>query len=364
MEEIGLVVLVLLSGVYFSLLISSFLNWKSKTNCDHITEGDSDSVSVVIAFKDEQEGVLQLLESLVLQDYNNFNVILVNDHSLDDSVDLVKGFQDDRVSLYHLPKGETGKKLALSFGVKKSTSKFILFTDADCVLNPTWISSMVGTAKTNGANWLGGAVSYKGGSGLSSFFQKLESAYLVMISSFAITKQKPTTCNGANILIEKSVFEDVNGFDDIMQTPSGDDELLMQKIFVQTDNRLSFNYDLSSTVRTGVATSWSELINQRVRWASKLRYNLLGFNKALSALIFLFHMSCVLGLFLFPKVVLIVLFVRLIIEWLGGYLFLSRQGERFKFHYFLISFFVYPLYVIFMAVLTQLKSFSWKGRKF
>lgn len=366
MEEIGIALFLITSGCYFLLLMKSFLNWKTNTSLQPVSNSSlaKDVVSVVVAFKDEEDHISDLLESLLNQEYTNYEVILVNDHSIDGSVNKIKSCSSHLVSLFHLPDGDTGKKQALSYGLSKAKGNYVLFTDADCTHRPLWINSMVQASKLTNSGWVGGAVSYHGGKGLSAFFQKLESAYLVMISSFTISNRTPTTCNGANILIKKEVLLDVNGFEGLMHTPSGDDELLMQKIAKKTAVKLAFNYNLHSTVTTSTATTWRELVNQRIRWGSKLKHNLLPYNKLLSALVFLFHLFCLMGVVFSVKITLAVLLLRFLIEWYGGKLFLSQQRESFKIYYFMISFFVYPLYVNFMAILTQFKSFSWKGRDY
>ena len=76
-------------------------------------------------------------------------------------------------------------------------------------------------------------------------------------------------CNGANVAYEKKVFLEVGGFSGIDNIASGDDMLLMHKIFERYPSRVRFLKSTDAIVRTKPAGSLGEFLNQRIRWASK-----------------------------------------------------------------------------------------------
>ena len=76
-------------------------------------------------------------------------------------------------------------------------------------------------------------------------------------------------CNGANLAYEKTAFQEVEGFRDIDNIPSGDDMLLMHKIFMKYPEKVFFLKNKQATVSTRPETSWKAFFNQRIRWASK-----------------------------------------------------------------------------------------------
>ena len=77
-------------------------------------------------------------------------------------------------------------------------------------------------------------------------------------------------CNGANLAYAKNqFFMEVDGFRDIDHIPSGDDMLLMHKIFGKYPDRVFFLKDKTAIVSTLPETTWKGFFNQRIRWASK-----------------------------------------------------------------------------------------------
>ena len=76
-------------------------------------------------------------------------------------------------------------------------------------------------------------------------------------------------CNGANLAYNKQVFNEVGGFAGIDNIASGDDMLLMHKIYVQQPQRVKFMLSTEAIVETTPMADWSNFFNQRIRWASK-----------------------------------------------------------------------------------------------
>ena len=76
-------------------------------------------------------------------------------------------------------------------------------------------------------------------------------------------------CNGANLAYTKKVFEEVGGFKGIDHIASGDDMLLMHKIFGLYPKKVLFIKSPEVIVQTQPAPTLKAFINQRIRWASK-----------------------------------------------------------------------------------------------
>lgn len=354
----AIAVLVLLYGW---LLIGSAVLWKRGGSRQFPTPSEFPSVTVIVPFRDESAHLEGLLEGLAQQNYPNLQIVLVNDHSTDDYLPLIHRFS--QVACFDLPQGLTGKKAALSFGVAKANSEILLFTDADCTHQSGWVSTMVKQLLAAKLDWLAGPIKYRLESNFLSFFQVLENAYLLLISAASIQIQKPTTCNGANIAVKRSVFLESGGYDDLSKTPSGDDELLMQKLS-KMGYHLGYCLDVQASVQTRFPHRLNQAINQKTRWASKLRYNVLPYNFMLAGFILMFHLCSLVLLVLAPFGAFVLLFWRLLIEWATMVVVFGFFGYKIKRGYFLVSFFVYPLYVIFMVIKSQFKSFTWKGRTY
>ncbi|MBC8033535.1 MAG: glycosyltransferase, partial [Chitinophagaceae bacterium] len=89
------------------------------------------------------------------------------------------------------------------------------------------------------------------------------------ITGASVHKQFHSMCNGANMAYAKSVFYEVGGFQGIDRIASGDDMLLMHKIFLKHPERVFFLKAAEATVTTQPEKTWQAFINQRIRWASK-----------------------------------------------------------------------------------------------
>ena len=109
--------------------------WDALTNfTSHYKKG----VSVLVAARDEAENIAALLSDLSQQTYENFEVIVVDDHSLDDTINIVKSFPN----VILLQASQEGKKAAIAEAVETAKYSIILTTDADCRVGSSWIEKM------------------------------------------------------------------------------------------------------------------------------------------------------------------------------------------------------------------------------
>ena len=106
-------------------------------------------VSVIICAHNESENLRRFLPLILEQNYDEYEVIIVNDGSCNNTERLIKELQKDYHNLYitNIPQETriiSHKKLAITVGIKAAKNEILLFTDADCrPLTPNWISSMV-----------------------------------------------------------------------------------------------------------------------------------------------------------------------------------------------------------------------------
>lgn len=93
-------------------------------------------VSLLVAVKDEVDGIERCIRSMVGSDYPRLQVIVVDDGSTDGTVDrLLELVETMPFTLVPLPVNR-GKKRALTEGVRRARGKVLAFTDSDCVLAP------------------------------------------------------------------------------------------------------------------------------------------------------------------------------------------------------------------------------------
>ena len=99
------------------------------------------SVSIIVAARNEADIIERTLVSLQRIDYPDFEIILINDQSSDDTAEIAAliAAKDSRLSIIDsedLPSGWIGKSWALHQGVKHARGEWLLFTDADCIHHP------------------------------------------------------------------------------------------------------------------------------------------------------------------------------------------------------------------------------------
>ena len=105
-------------------------------------------ISIIIPARNEEKNIRKALQSMLQQDYDNLEFILINDRSTDNTGTILAemGKADLRLHVYaitELPPGWLGKNHALQFGAEKATGEILLFTDADVVMQPDTISRAV-----------------------------------------------------------------------------------------------------------------------------------------------------------------------------------------------------------------------------
>ncbi len=108
-------------------------------------------VSVLIPARDEEANIEACLESLWKQDYPNFEIIVLDDNSLDNTANIVEQIaaKDNRIQLISgepLPAGWAGKPFACHQMAKKARGSWLLFTDADTTHAPHMLRSVLALA--------------------------------------------------------------------------------------------------------------------------------------------------------------------------------------------------------------------------
>lgn len=320
------------------------------------------TVSIVIAFRNEEENLAELLNSLSSQTYppQACSIILINDHSSDTGVQLVENFKCKYpVQLLHLPHLMQGKKNAIRFALPHIQSDYILFTDADCTHSPYWVDSMVHSAIQNQKPLVQGMVSMHG-KGFFGKFQELEFLSVQMVSFFAHSAGFPISANGASLLcktdIYKKLAEKLN-----LQYPSGDDIFILNAA-IESGIKLGMN--TNSVVRTKALLGFSAYLNQRRRWAGKFKYSaglpsvmvslLISITNFLSLLLLITHTADVAfwSIFIFKVGLDSIL------------LYQVQKNWNLKLHPLFICFIsvLYPIYFIAMLLNAFIPKYIWKER--
>ena len=328
-------------------------------------------ISVIIAARNEEENIGNLLASIASQAYPKqlFEVIVVDDHSTDNTMGVVKNFAFVKLIQLQAESINSYKKKALETGIAAASGDLIVTTDADCVVHKNWLKTIAGFKKETDAVFIAAPVVMKNGPKLLQAFQSLDFLVLQGITAASVKKGIHNMCNGANLAYERSVFFEVNGFTGIDHIASGDDMLLMQKIAQRFPGKVSYLLSKEAIVTTQAANKWKEFFSQRIRWASKAT----NYNdwKIFSVLFLVYFFNCsLLALFIVGFWnhnlwwgLIAILFIKTLIE----FIFLTPVSSFYNRAHLLKLFPLFqPLHIVYTVIagwFGVFGRFEWKGRR-
>ncbi|MEO6668011.1 MAG: glycosyltransferase [Ferruginibacter sp.] len=234
-------------------------------------------ISVIIPARNEAANIEACLKTITNQTYpdNLFEVLVVDDHSTDNTAGIIRSFGTKGVKLVSLQDflGEAPinsyKKKAIEIGVQESKGKLIVTTDADCLVPESWLATIAAFYEEYNPAFIAAPVSINSSSNFLEIFQALDFMTLQGITGASVYKKIHNMCNGANLAYERAAFYEVDGFKGIDSIASGDDMLLMHKIYKRYPQRVCFLKSVDAIVQTAAQNNISAFFNQRIRWASK-----------------------------------------------------------------------------------------------
>lgn len=327
-------------------------------------------VSIVVACRNEEKNIGNLLGSLCTQNYSKkyTEIIIVDDHSEDNTRNIVSAWikKHPNIRLLDLPKNAQGKKKAVATGVEAARSEVILTTDADCTMNSNWLSAMVSYYIENKPVLLSGPVTFQETSNVFHQVQNLEFLSLVGSGAGAIGINKPIMNNGANMLFQKGIYSETSLNE---QLASGDDIFLLLNAKKKNKKAVYFIKSYDAIVRTNACVSISDFFNQRIRWTSKSK-TYRDFDIVFTSInVALINIS-VLTLFVFSILnhsALIWLVYILIAKTVFDLLLLIPVTSFFKqkklLAYFIPMQLIYPFYIVTTFIFGMIGKFWWKNRK-
>ena len=269
--------LILLLG-YSALLVYYRKSWGSIP--DFKVEANSElstKISIIIPARNEEENIGYCLQSIIEQSYpaHLFEVLVVDDHSTDKTAAIIKSYASNNVKLIslkdYLSANEINsyKKKAIEISIQQSNGELIVTTDADCIFPKNWLTTIASFYESNRPAFIVMPVLISYGKKMIEVFQSLDFMTLQGITGASVHKKFHSMCNGANLAYTKEAFIAVNGFKGIDNIASGDDMLLMHKIYNQFPNNIEYLKSREVIVTTNPVSTIQQFFNQRIRWASK-----------------------------------------------------------------------------------------------
>lgn len=264
---------------------------------------DMPRVSIVVAARNEERNIREALSSLMALNYPDYELIVVNDRSIDRTGDILDDMaaENPRLKTIHvdsLPSGWLGKNHALWTGSRRASGDLLLFTDADIVMEPTVLTRAVGFLERQGLDHLAATPSMRMQSLSLAMFG---TAFIVFFSLFARpwkARDPRSRCHigiGAFNLVRRNAYQRVGGHETIRLRP--DDDIKLGKILKMAGYRQDAAY-----APEFLAVEWYASIGETVRGLEKNAFSGADYNVLLILFGVVFHLSCSVIPFIAPFV--------------------------------------------------------------
>ncbi|SMG15494.1 Glycosyltransferase, catalytic subunit of cellulose synthase and poly-beta-1,6-N-acetylglucosamine synthase [Marivirga sericea] len=327
MEQIHLVSILFITAfiIQYYFLFRYFLSFVNKKPSLSKRPKGKQAVSVIICAHNELKNLQENLLLFLNQEFEDFEVIVVNDRSNDGSAE----YLDKQVKLFPIlktvpisstPIGFNPKKYAITEGIEAAKNDIILLSDADCYpASAQWIDRMSQCFTTSTSIVLGASLYEKRKGFLNQFirFETLQTALLYL--SFAF-KKEPYMGVGRNIGYRKSFFLAKNGFQGFRSLMGGDDDIWVNRYANKENTQICTQAE--SLTFSNPKESWGSFFLQKKRHLSvgkyykskdKMKLGLFHLSQAMLWILF------ILGLMLGNPTVCLILSFLILMHLVGQY---------------------------------------------
>lgn len=251
-------------------------------------------VSVVVYARNESENLSKHLPALLKQDYPEYEVIVVNDGSTDESDEVLKRLEQEHKHLYHtyIPedvKYLSRKKLALTVGIKAAKHKILLFTEANCEpMSSRWIASIVRAYRPDTEIVLG-FCAYQYDRGLAHRLIAYDNLLDGLQYLSSALKRHPFTGNGRNLSYRRELFFEHKGYQKSLGLHAGEDDLFINESANRENTKIACTPDsITQMSRIDNFRVWREIKVSRAATQRFYRGGALRYYRLEGATFFLF----------------------------------------------------------------------------
>jgi glycosyltransferase involved in cell wall biosynthesis len=225
-------------------------------------------VSIIVSARNEFENLKKLIPALLSQQHPQFEIIIVDDRSVDESYDFLMEQAAQHANLHFVrieqtPEHISNKKYALTLGIKKAQYDTLLFTDADCLpADDQWAAKM-SASHQQPKGFVLGFSGYEKRPGVLNFFVRYETIVTGIQYLSAALAGYPYMGVGRNLSYSRSYFLDNKGFQKHLKVIAGDDDLYVNEHANRKNTAICIQkgaYTLSVP-----KTSWREYYKQKLR---------------------------------------------------------------------------------------------------
>lgn len=283
---------------------------------------NKEPVSVIICARNEEENLRKFLPALLEQDYHDFEVVVVNDCSEDNSYDVLgeylMKYPNLKVSnIIKDPKFTHNKKFAQFIGIKAAKNELLVFTDADCKPeSDKWLAIMASGFDKN-IDFVLGYGGFFSKTGLVNKYIRYDSMTIALQYIGMAIRGMPYMGVGRNLAYRRSLFFSKKGFGNHVHLASGDDDLFVNSN--ASGNNTAVEFIKEAHTRSIPASGINEFYKQKKRHLTTAKYYKLRDKVALtvepvSRVLFYFSFIVLLSNLFLSPVVLCIFAARAIIQ--------------------------------------------------
>ena len=278
---------------YYLYFYAKPLRYQNKINKNKMQEQTASTgndsfpgVSVIISSQNESQNLSKFLPSILEQDYENFEVIVINDNSTDESDDILRQLEQKYSNLYgtYIPEGTKNvchKKLALTVGIKAAKHDILLFTEANNQpLSKNWIKSMVENFDEKTEFVLG--FSRINRFGLIAKFAEFDNLLIGLKYLSRAIMKRPYMGVGTNLAYRKQLFFEKKGFRKL-NLQFGEDDLFVNEFANRTNTKIEISQEAITQSNIDSFKIWKDI--KRCRQVTQSYYK--GFENSLWRIEFL-----------------------------------------------------------------------------
>ena len=338
---------------------------------------DTPAISVIIAIRNGEKSLPNLIENLSAQDYlGEVEFILVDDESTDSTGKIIQEISatDKRFISENSSSGNpslTHKKRALDAGINGAKNEWLLFTDVDCRLDSGWVAGMASYFEDD-VDYVVGYSEVDRGKKWVTRFQALDFLMLMIAARGTTNSGRAWASTGQNQAYRKSLFNSVGGFTQIAKELQGDDSLFLHICRNYKSANILFADKPSCRTISRQETSCLSFFKQRMRWAGDAnlmwKFNPVFFLSILATFLLPLLLLVTLSAGFFYKPYYLTTFtkffsIHLTIEFILYFVGIRQLDKQIQVFDFAFWFIIHIPYIVCMGIGSFFANqLSWKGR--
>jgi glycosyltransferase involved in cell wall biosynthesis len=369
-KDVGLPeILCLIAGLGFVLIvINYFVSYLPLARYKHKNgASQNEPVSVIVCAKNEDDNLAEFLPKILTQNYPNFEVIVVNDCSYDNTENVIDEFAKifpnlKKVNIKEDAYYKHGKKFAILVGIKGAANDKLVFTDADCFpANDRWLQHMASQFSVDKKIVLGYGA-YQKQKGFLNALIRYDSFMIAVNYLSAAIRKKAYMGVGRNLAYTKELFFENKGFSNHYHINSGDDDLFVNQASTKTNTSVCIHKEaITYSKAKKTFKAWRIQKARHLTTAphysptSRVRLGLSYFSQ------YFFYISLVTLSFSMNTILLLpmLLFLKMIIQ----LLLLNKCAKALSENDLLIKSVVYELLLLFIYPIFQISKLFYKPNK-